>query len=96
MPLTYLILNYFITIHRPRTGETVPHPDVVRAKLLRRRIPEQGGANNAEKADVVDHFLTVVVKMKKLTMNVMVRLRRATSIQASTDTNFCKASFFYL
>ncbi len=42
--------------HRPRKGETVPHPDVVRAKLLHRRIAEWGGANNAEESDVVDQF----------------------------------------
>ncbi len=49
-------MNSFITIHRPRTGETVPHPDVARAKLLRQRIAERGGANNTEEADVVEQF----------------------------------------
>ncbi len=56
MSFTYIILDYSITIHRQRTGETVPHPDVVRAKLLRRWIAERGGANNAKEADVMNQY----------------------------------------
>ena len=50
------ILPFHPYINRPRTGETTPPPEVVRAKQLRSKIAQRGGANNAEDTDVVDQF----------------------------------------
>jgi hypothetical protein len=41
---------------KPRTGETMPPPEVTKARQIRSKIAQCGGANSADDDDIVDQF----------------------------------------